>query len=136
MEGPHAPHPRTLSLRSGAAGAKTFATTRGSRDHGQWQAHPGEPRHRYSAGGSPFLLLSWLGAVIRARVSRVRTLRSSRSNHSVEFSATHVGVENRTGAGNGKHRGVETCRIYSTDGARVRGTVSRTRVGPGAGGHR
>src|ERR1700686_1747890 len=123
MAGPHAPHPRALSLRSGAARAKTFATTRGSRNYGQWEAHPGEPRHRYSAGGSAFLLPRWLGAVVRARVSRVRTLRSSRSNHSVEFSAPHVGMKNRTRTGDGQYSGLETCRAYSPDGARVRGTV-------------
>ena len=82
VAGAHSACPRALSLRARAAGAKTFPAARGSRNHGQRQAHPREPRHRYSAGGAAFLLSRRLGAIARARISRIRTLRRRGSDHS------------------------------------------------------
>ena len=120
MAGTHCARPRPLSLRTGAARAKTFPAPRGSRNHGQRKADPREPRHRYSARSPAFLLPRWLGTVVRARVPRIRTLRRGGSDYSVELSAPHAGVEDRTGAGDGKHGGLEARGVYSAYGARVR----------------
>ena len=109
---PHSACSRALSLCPCAPGAKAFPASRGSRNHGQRQAHPREPRHRYSARGAAFLLPRRLGAVAGAGISRIRTVRRRRSDYSVEFSAAHAGVENRAGAGDGKHGGPEARRIY------------------------
>ena len=67
MASPHSARPRALPLCPRALGAKTFPSARRSGNHGQRQAHPREPRHRYSAGGAAFLLPRRLGAIARSR---------------------------------------------------------------------
>ena len=71
MAGAQRPRARPLSLCAGAAGAETFAPSRGARNHGQRQADPREPRHRYSAGRAPLLSPRRLGAAARTGISQL-----------------------------------------------------------------
>src|SRR6266446_4871204 len=76
---------RALPLRTGAAGAETFALARGSRNTRQRQAHSRKPGHRHSSGGAALLSPLWLGPVARAGISGIYRLRGRRADYSVEF---------------------------------------------------
>ena len=46
------------------------------------------------------------------------------TDHSVELSAAHAGVEDRAGIGDRKHRRAEACRVHASDGAGIRRNLS------------
>src|SRR6266851_6307576 len=114
---------RALPLRTGAAGAETFALARGSRNTRQRQAHSRKPGHRHSSGGAALLSPCRLGPVARAGISGIYRLRGRRADYSVEFPFTHAGMENCARARDGKHGGPEARGIHATYGARLRTTV-------------
>jgi aldehyde dehydrogenase (NAD+) len=63
-------------------------------------------RHFYHHAG--------LGATPGPGVSRARSLRSRRSDHSLEFPAADAGVEDCAGTGDRQHRGFEAGGIHAT----------------------
>ena len=108
----HATFARTLFVCTGAPSAKTFAPVGRARNARQWQTYPRIPRHRYSASRPPFLSPRWLGPAPHSRISWLRSLRRSRPNHSLEFSAAHVGVENRARSRDWQHGRIKTRGIH------------------------
>ncbi len=104
---------RALSLRARPPGAEAFAPARRPRNHGQRQAHPREPRHRYSSRRPAFLSSCRLGAVAGAGVSAVHGLRRRRPGNSVELSAADVCVEGGSGAGRGQHGGHQAGQVHA-----------------------
>ena len=86
MASAHSARASSLSLRAGADHAETLPPFRGARDHGQRQADPREPRHRYSAGHPALLSPRRMGAVAAAGISRIHSVRRRRTDHSLEFS--------------------------------------------------
>ena len=93
----------------------------------------GVARHRHSSGLGPLLLLRRVGR--QARLRRLRphapSARRRRSDHSVEFSAAHGGVEDRAGVRGGKYHRPQACRDDAAHGARTGGDSSAGRIAPG-----
>ena len=131
MAGAHRPPARPLSLRARAPGTEALAPPRSPRDHGQRQAHPREPRHRHSAGRAPLLSPRRMGAAAGIRVPRLRSLRSRRPDHSLEFPAADVRVEGCACARRRQHRRHQARRIHATHRAGLRGTRHGSRPAAG-----
>ena len=117
-----------VPLRAGPAGAEAFAAAGGAGDDGQWEADSREPRYRYPVGRAPFLSSCGMGAVVGAGISGLHGLRRGRSNHSLEFSAPHAGVEDCTCFGDGKYGGVEARRIHTAYGFGICGDLPGSRA--------
>src|SRR5262249_1354473 len=103
----------TLPLYARTPRAEALPSAVGSRDYGQREAHSREPRYRHPTGRSTFLPSRWLGPIIAARISRLRTVRRRRPDHSVEFSASDAAVEDCACVGNWKYGCAETCGVHA-----------------------
>src|SRR5438270_10518649 len=93
----------SLLVRTGETGTKTFAPAGCAGNNGQRQNDPREPGYRYPTRRQAFLLSRGLGAAFAAGVSGPHRLRGGGTDHSLELSASHAGVEDRTRSGNGKY---------------------------------
>ena len=61
--------------------------------------------------------------IVAGGVSELCAVRSGGADYSVEFSAADAGVEDCSGAGDGKYGGVEAGGVYAADGAGVCGNL-------------
>ena len=93
------------------AGPEAHAALRRARDARQRQADPRDARHRHPAGRAPLLPPRRLGPAHGAS-SPATSRRRRRADHPVELPAADAGLEDRAGAGDGKHGRAQAGRVH------------------------
>ena len=127
-----------VSLPHRATDPGTLAGVGRRRDSRQRQGHSRVARYRHSSGRGPLLLLRRLGRQARLRRfwTRPQAARRRRTDHSVELSAAHGGVEVGPGPRDGKHLRPQARRDDAPDGAGPGGDSPAGRTASGRRQHR